>query len=110
MSATAAEFTPASSTTPASASASASADPVGQQLKSDKDGIMSSTGQSEATKRAMADAVAASRVTKPLPGSRRTGVGADFVPKQAEVPKGAEAKEGTRRLILVLSQVGLSSE
>lgn len=105
MSATAAEFTPASSTTPASASALA--DPVAQQLKSDKDGIMSSTGQSEATKRAMADAVAASRVTKPLPGSRRTGVGADFVPKQAEVPKGAEAKEGTRRLIVVLSQVGL---
>lgn len=53
----------------------------------------------------MADAVAVSRVTKPLPGSRRTGVGADFVPKQAEVPKGSEAKENTRRLIVVLSQV-----
>lgn len=66
---------------------------------------MPKTELDESTRQAMAQAVAVSRVTKPLPGSRRTGVGADMVPKQAEVPKGMEKKESTRRLIVVLSQV-----
>lgn len=54
---------------------------------------------------AIAAAVAKSRVTRPLPNSRRAAPGADFVPKQATVPKSAEQKENTRRLIVVLSQV-----
>ncbi|WVF69641.1 hypothetical protein IAT40_004420 [Kwoniella sp. CBS 6097] len=53
------------------------------------------------------------RVTKPLPsGARRTTTGvqrADFVPKQATVPKSNEEKESTRRLIVVLSQACLEA-
>lgn len=54
-----------------------------------------------------AAAVAQSRVTRPLPNSRRQAPGADFVPKAATVPKSADQKENTRRLIVVLSQVRL---
>lgn len=49
--------------------------------------------------------IESSRATKPLPNSRRPIAGADFVPVQASVPKSNEAKENTRRLIVVLSQV-----
>lgn len=64
-----------------------------------------SSAAAAATASAMAAAIAASRVTRPLPGSRRMQTGADFVPQQAAVPKSNEAKENTRRLIVVLSQV-----
>jgi rRNA small subunit pseudouridine methyltransferase Nep1 len=74
----------------------------GDDLEAD-DGAESSTANVEA----IAAAVAKSRVTRPLPNSRRLAPGADFVPKQATVPKSAEQKENTRRLIVVLSQVGL---
>ncbi|WWD21606.1 hypothetical protein CI109_106092 [Kwoniella shandongensis] len=51
-----------------------------------------------------------SRLTKPLPASRRGQVPrADFVPKQATVPKTNEDKENTRRLIVVLSQACLEA-
>ena len=56
-----------------------------------------------------AAAVASSRVTRPLPNSRRLAPGADFVPKQATVPKSSDQKENTRRLIVVLSQVSFGS-
>ncbi|WVR04767.1 hypothetical protein IAU60_001779 [Kwoniella sp. DSM 27419] len=49
------------------------------------------------------------RVTKPLPGGRRTTQRADFVPQQATVPKSNEEKENTRRLIVVLSQACLEA-
>ncbi|WVQ69422.1 uncharacterized protein L199_007639 [Kwoniella botswanensis] len=57
------------------------------------------------------------RITKPLPSSSSSGNGrkgvqqtrADFVPKQATVPKTLEAKENTRRLIVVLSQACLEA-
>ncbi|WVQ98209.1 hypothetical protein IAU59_005331 [Kwoniella sp. CBS 9459] len=53
------------------------------------------------------------RITRPLPsGARRTTTGvqrADFVPKQATVPKSNEEKESTRRLIVVLSQACLEA-
>ena len=52
--------------------------------------------------------IAASRVTRPLPNSRRPGAAANYVPKPATVPKTGEAKETTRRLIVVLAQVRLS--
>jgi len=64
--------------------------------------------ESSANAAAVAAAVAKSRVTRPLPNSRRQAPGADFVPKQAVVPKSVEAKENTRRLIVVLSQVSSS--
>jgi hypothetical protein len=64
--------------------------------------------ESSANAAAVAAAVAKSRVTRPLPNSRRQAPGADFVPKQAVVPKSVEAKENTRRLIVVLSQVSPS--
>lgn len=70
----------------------------------DGDGIIG-TNIDAPVRAAMANAIALSRVTRPLPGSRRAAVGADFVPKAPEVVKGLEAKEGTRRLIVVLSQV-----
>ncbi|ORY21327.1 Alpha/beta knot methyltransferase [Naematelia encephala] len=58
-------------------------------------------------------AVDASRATRPLPGSRRPGVGADLVPKQAVVARkdesGAGGGEGGRRLIVVLSQACLEA-
>lgn len=66
--------------------------------------------ESSANAAAVAAAVAKSRVTRPLPNSRRQAPGADFVPKQAVVPKSVEAKENTRRLIVVLSQVSQQSE
>ncbi|WRT64634.1 uncharacterized protein IL334_001567 [Kwoniella shivajii] len=57
-----------------------------------------------------------SRVTKPLPSSGRRGAPssttqqrADFVPKQATVPKTSSDKENTRRLIVVLSQACLEA-
>ena len=52
---------------------------------------------------------AASRVMRPLPSSRRPGVAANLVPQPAIVPKTNEAKENTRRLIVVLSQVSVVS-
>ena len=64
-----------------------------------------SGGESSAVAAAMAAGIAASRVTKPLPNSRRPAVAANFAPVQAAVPKSTEAKENTRRLIVVLSQV-----
>jgi rRNA small subunit pseudouridine methyltransferase Nep1 len=67
-----------------------------------------SSAAAAATASAMAAAIAASRVTRPLPGSRRMQTGADFVPQQAAVPKSNEAKENTRRLIVVLSQVSVA--
>ena len=48
---------------------------------------------------------ALSRVTRPLLNSRRPGAAANLVPHQATVPKTGEAKENTRRLIVVLAQV-----
>ena len=63
----------------------------------------------EETRQAVNSAVSGAKWTKPLPGSRRPGVGADFVPQAARVPKGAEAKETTRRLIVVLSQACLET-
>jgi len=66
--------------------------------------------ESSANAAAVAAAVAKSRVTRPLPNTRRQAPGADFVPKQAVVPKSVEAKENTRRLIVVLSQVSQRSE
>ncbi|GFZ47880.1 18S rRNA (pseudouridine-N1)-methyltransferase [Saitozyma sp. JCM 24511] len=68
-----------------------------------------SSAAAAATASAMAAAIAASRVTRPLPGSRRMQTGADFVPQQAAVPKSNEAKENTRRLIVVLSQACLEA-
>jgi rRNA small subunit pseudouridine methyltransferase Nep1 len=50
-------------------------------------------------------AVSASRVTRPLPNSRRQTVAANFVPQAATVAKSGEEKENRRRLIVVLSQV-----
>jgi rRNA small subunit pseudouridine methyltransferase Nep1 len=61
------------------------------------------------TSSVMAAAIANSRVTRPLPNSRRPGVTGNMAPVQASVPKSAEEKENTRRLIVVLSQVGSSS-
>lgn len=58
-----------------------------------------------ATSSLAAAAIANSRVTKPLPNSRRPGQAANMAPVQASVPKSAEEKENTRRLIVVLSQV-----
>ncbi|WVW78277.1 hypothetical protein I302_100230 [Kwoniella bestiolae CBS 10118] len=54
------------------------------------------------------------RITKPLPSSSNAGrkgqqQRADFVPKQATVPKTLEDKENTRRLIVVLSQACLEA-
>lgn len=63
--------------------------------------------QDEETRKTMSLAIANSRVTRPLPGSRRVTVGSDLVPKQAEVPKSMEERENTRRLIVVLSQVSI---
>lgn len=51
-------------------------------------------------------AVAASRVTRPLPGSRRPAAAANMVPQAATTVKTGEEKENRRRLIVVLSQVG----
>jgi rRNA small subunit pseudouridine methyltransferase Nep1 len=62
----------------------------------------------EATSSLAAAAIAASRVTKPLPNSRRPGVAGNMAPVQASVPKSAEEKENKKRLIVVLSQVGLT--
>ena len=62
-------------------------------------------GETSATGAAIAAAVAAARVTKPLPGARRTEERADMVPVQANVPKSNGEKETTRRLIVILSQV-----
>ena len=59
----------------------------------------------EATSSLAAAAIAASRVTKPLPNSRRPGVSGNMAPVQASVPKSAEEKENKKRLIVVLSQV-----
>lgn len=67
----------------------------------DGEGAESSAAAAAAT----AAGVAKSRVTRPLPNSRRAGAGADFVPKAATVPRSAAEKENTRRLIVVLSQV-----
>ncbi|WVO16677.1 hypothetical protein L204_104357 [Cryptococcus depauperatus] len=50
-----------------------------------------------------------SRVTKRLPGGKKNIPRADFVPKQATVPKSTEDKENTRRLIVVLSQACLEA-
>jgi len=50
-------------------------------------------------------AVSASRVTRPLPNSRRAAPAANFVPQAATVAKSGEEKENRRRLIVVLSQV-----
>lgn len=72
----------------------------------DGDGIIG-TNIDAPVRAAMANAIAASRVTRPLPGSRRAQVGADFVPKAPEAVKGLAEKEGTRRLIVVLSQVSI---
>lgn len=52
-------------------------------------------------------AVAASRVTRPLPGSRRPAAAANMVPQAATTVKTGEEKENRRRLIVVLSQVGI---
>ncbi|WVQ81789.1 hypothetical protein IAT38_003914 [Cryptococcus sp. DSM 104549] len=54
------------------------------------------------------EAEGSARVTKPLPGKRAVPR-ADFVPKQATVPKTNEEKENTRRLIVVLSQACLEA-
>lgn len=54
-------------------------------------------------------AVAASRVTRPLPGSRRPAAAANMVPQAATTVKTGEEKENRRRLIVVLSQVGICS-
>jgi rRNA small subunit pseudouridine methyltransferase Nep1 len=59
----------------------------------------------QATSSLAAAAIAASRVTKPLPNSRRPGVSGNMAPVQASVPKSSEEKENKRRLIVVLSQV-----
>lgn len=67
--------------------------------------IPNGAGETSAAAAAAAAAVAASRVTKPLPNSRRAAPLPTFVPQQAQVPKSNEAKENTRRLIVVLSQV-----
>lgn len=53
----------------------------------------------------LAAAVSASRITRPLPNSRRAAPAANFVPTAATVPKTGEEKENRRRLIVVLSQV-----
>lgn len=74
----------------------------------DGDGIIG-TNIDAPVRAAMANAIAASRVTRPLPGSRRAQVGADFVPKAPEAVKGLAEKEGTRRLIVVLSQACLEA-
>ncbi|EIW71124.1 hypothetical protein TREMEDRAFT_37578 [Tremella mesenterica DSM 1558] len=63
----------------------------------------------QATLSKINNAVNNSRWTKPLPGSRRPEVGADFKPKAASVPKSNDAKENTRRLIVVLSQACLET-
>jgi rRNA small subunit pseudouridine methyltransferase Nep1 len=74
--------------------------PIPQQKGDDLD-----DAESSANAAAVAAAVAKSRVTRPLPNSRRAAPGVDFVPKAATVPKSVEEKENTRRLIVVLSQV-----
>ncbi|KAK1921693.1 Alpha/beta knot methyltransferase [Papiliotrema laurentii] len=61
------------------------------------------------TSSVMAAAIANSRVTRPLPNSRRPGVTGNMAPVQASVPKSAEEKENTRRLIVVLSQACLEA-
>lgn len=61
----------------------------------------------QATSSLAAAAIAASRVTKPLPNSRRPGVSGNMAPVQASVPKSSEEKENKRRLIVVLSQVSV---
>ncbi|KAK8847515.1 hypothetical protein IAR55_005373 [Kwoniella newhampshirensis] len=58
----------------------------------------------------VAESSGGSRITKPLPAGRRGVIPrADFVPKQATVPKTNEDKENTRRLIVVLSQACLEA-
>jgi rRNA small subunit pseudouridine methyltransferase Nep1 len=54
-------------------------------------------------------AVSASRVTRPLPNSRRAAPAANFVPQAATVAKTGEEKENRRRLIVVLSQACLEA-
>ncbi|ORX34019.1 Alpha/beta knot methyltransferase [Kockovaella imperatae] len=80
----------------------------GQTVKVESDGVMGD-GLDESIKQGIAKAIAHSRVTKPLPGSRRATAGVDFVPKQATVPKSTTEKENTRRLIVVLSQACLEA-
>ena len=63
----------------------------------------------DTVRKGIAKAIAQSRVTRPIPNSRRPTASVDFVPKQASVPKTAEEKENTRRLIVVLSQVSVPS-
>ena len=74
------------------------------ESKPEPDGVMGD-GLDESVRQGIAQAIAKSRVTKPLPNSRRPTAGVDFVPKQATVPKSTAEKENTRRLIVVLSQV-----
>ncbi|WOO78644.1 Ribosomal RNA small subunit methyltransferase NEP1 [Vanrija pseudolonga] len=57
----------------------------------------------------LAAAVSASRITRPLPNSRRAAPAANFVPTAATVPKTGEEKENRRRLIVVLSQACLEA-
>lgn len=68
-------------------------------------GVSEEVAEGESSSAGVAAAIAKSRVTRPLPNSRRVGAGADFVPKAATVPRSAAEKENTRRLIVVLSQV-----
>ncbi|KAL7419365.1 18S rRNA pseudouridine methyltransferase [Cryptotrichosporon argae] len=57
----------------------------------------------------LAESVAAARVTRPLPGSRRAPAAANMVPQQATVVKSGEDKENRRRLIVILSQACLEA-
>ena len=114
MSATAPSFVPnpsAPSFNPSSSTATTNGNGSDTKPKlsgKDGDGIIG-TNIDAPVRAAMANAIALSRVTRPLPGSRRAAVGADFVPKAPELIKSLEGKENTRRLIVVLSQACLEA-
>ncbi|KAK4684736.1 rRNA small subunit pseudouridine methyltransferase Nep1, partial [Tremellales sp. Uapishka_1] len=101
----------ARSTTPPKRTATTSL--LSDPLPNPKASKMSATAPpfmpSSSTDIKMEDAINASRVTKPLPNSRRAVPGPTFVPKEATTPKSNAEKENTRRLIVVLSQACLEA-
>lgn len=87
--------------------------PMGEVVVKMEDGVPGQVhghrGAAELSAEARAQlnaAVSASRITRPLPNSRRAAPAANFVPQAATVAKSGEEKENRRRLIVVLSQVG----
>lgn len=107
MSASAPVFNPSRPLPTASSStAQPTQDGVSSAVLKDKTKVEQTADEDEGiTSSLTADAIRASRVTKPLPGSRGFKTAVNMAPIQATTPKTTEEKENTRRLIVVLSQV-----